>query len=182
MDQFSRRIVGFGIHAGAVDGPALCRMFNQAIRGARSPKYVSTDHDPLFRFHRWKANLRILEVEEIKTVPYVPLSHPFVERLIGTIRREYLDHVPFWNARDLGRKLNSFRDFYNHNRCHHSLGGVPPGRGAGKTQSMVVDLHCYSWRSHCNGLNQLPAAAWPIIRHRQDRIYINLLKLKEFSE
>ena len=30
---------------------------------------------------------------EIKTVPYVPLSHPFVERLIGTIRREYLDHM-----------------------------------------------------------------------------------------
>ncbi len=40
---------------------------------------------------QWQANLRILDVEEIKTVPYVPLSHPFVERLIGTIRRECLD-------------------------------------------------------------------------------------------
>ena len=38
----------------------------------------------------WQANLRILEVQEIRTVPYVPLSHPCVERLIGTIRREYL--------------------------------------------------------------------------------------------
>jgi putative transposase len=38
------------------------------------------------------STLRILEVTEIKTVPYVPLSHPFVERLIGTLRREYLDH------------------------------------------------------------------------------------------
>jgi hypothetical protein len=35
-------------------------------------------------------------VTEIKTVPYVPQSHPFVERLIGTIRREYLDHMLFW--------------------------------------------------------------------------------------
>ncbi len=60
-------------------------------------------------FHRWKANLRILEVTEVKTVPYVPLSHPFVERLIGTIRREYLDQVPFWSARDLERKLLQFR-------------------------------------------------------------------------
>jgi hypothetical protein len=36
------------------------------------------DHDPLYRFHQWQANLWILDVEAIKTVPYVPLSHPFV--------------------------------------------------------------------------------------------------------
>jgi len=84
MDQFTRRIVGFGVHRGVVDGVALCRMFNRAIRGQTKPKYLSSDHDPLYRFHQWQANLRILEVKEIKTVPYVPLSHPFVERLIGT--------------------------------------------------------------------------------------------------
>jgi hypothetical protein len=95
MDQCTRRIIGFGVHVGAVDGPSLCRMFNHAIRGASSPRYISSDNDPLFRFHRWKANLRILEVVEVKTVPYQPISHPFVERLIGTIRREYLDCVPF---------------------------------------------------------------------------------------
>jgi putative transposase len=48
----------------------------------------------------WTANLRILEIDEVKTVPHVPLSHPFVERLIGTMQREFLDHVLFWNARD----------------------------------------------------------------------------------
>jgi hypothetical protein len=48
------------------------------------PKYSAPIDDPLYRFHQWQANLRILEVTEIKTVPYVPLSHPFVERLIGT--------------------------------------------------------------------------------------------------
>src|SRR5215831_12648688 len=50
---------------------------------AHLPKYLSSDHDPLYRFHLWEANLRILEVTEIKTVPYVPLSHPFVERRGG---------------------------------------------------------------------------------------------------
>jgi hypothetical protein len=60
-------------------------MFNQAIRGQRAmPKYLSSDHDPLYRFGQWQANLRIPEVTEIKTVPYVPLSHPFVERVIGS--------------------------------------------------------------------------------------------------
>jgi len=54
------------------------------------PKRLSSDNDPLFRFHRWLANLRVLEVDEIKTVPGAPRSHAFVERLIGTIRREFL--------------------------------------------------------------------------------------------
>jgi putative transposase len=46
MDQYTRRIIGFGVHAGTVDGVALCRMFNCAIRGQRwLPKYVSSDND-----------------------------------------------------------------------------------------------------------------------------------------
>src|SRR6266478_2035128 len=77
----------------AVDGPALCRMFNQAISGQGLPTRLSTDHDPLFRFHRWQANLRILDVETVQTVPLVPWSHPFIERLIATLRHEYLDSV-----------------------------------------------------------------------------------------
>jgi hypothetical protein len=68
-------------------------MFNQIIVGQSLPQHLSSDHDPLFRFHRWVANLRILDVEEIKSIPLVPVSHPFVERLIGTIRREFLDQV-----------------------------------------------------------------------------------------
>ena len=81
IDQYTRRVIGFGVHPGIVDGIAVCRMFNQAIRGHRAmPKYLSSDHDPLYRFKQWQANLRILAVTEIKTVLYVPLSHPFVER------------------------------------------------------------------------------------------------------
>ncbi len=38
MDQFTRRIIGFGVHAGDVDGIALCRMFNKAISGRGIPK------------------------------------------------------------------------------------------------------------------------------------------------
>jgi hypothetical protein len=40
------------------------------------PNFLSPDNDPHYRFHQWQANLRILEVTEIKSVPYVPLSHP----------------------------------------------------------------------------------------------------------
>jgi transposase InsO family protein len=123
MDQFTRRIVGIGVHRGAVTGADLCRMFNTAMHGQGAPRHLSTDHDPLFKAHRWTANLRILEIDEVKTVPHVPLSHPFVERLIGTLRREWLDHVLFWNALDLERKLAEFQTYYNAARCHASLEG-----------------------------------------------------------
>ena len=59
MDQFTRRLIGFGVHAGDVDGIALCRMFNRIISGKKPPHYLSSDHDPLFEYHRWQANLRI---------------------------------------------------------------------------------------------------------------------------
>jgi len=68
------------------------------------PKYLRTDNDPLYRFHQWQANLRVLEVMEIKSVPYAPLSHPFAERLVGTLRRECLDRTLFWTTTDLKKK------------------------------------------------------------------------------
>ena len=76
---------GLGVHCGTVDGVALGCMFRRAIRGKSLPKYLSSDQDPLYRFHPWKANLRVLDVTEIKTVPYVPLSHPEGSRYLSNM-------------------------------------------------------------------------------------------------
>jgi transposase InsO family protein len=155
MDQYTRRIIGFGIQA--VDGRALCRMFKQAIRGATTfPKYLSSDHDPLYRFHQWEANLRVLNVEQIKTVPYVPLSHPFIERLIGTLRRECLDQLFFWTATDLQVKLIAFKDYFNQHRSHSGLEGETP---IATPESRGIDFKSYRWQKHCRGLHQPPMAA-----------------------
>ena len=159
IDVFTRRIIGFGIGGQYVDGASVCRMFNQAIAGKTPPKRISTDHDPLFRFHRWLANLRILEVDEIKSVPYAPMSHPFVERLIGTIRREYLDRMLFWNSFDLHRKLESFKAYYNEVRVHRALNGTTPANRAGDPSPGAAQLARYSWKSHCRGLFETPVAA-----------------------
>jgi putative transposase len=78
MDQFTRRVIGFAVQAGDCDGIAYCRMFNQIIAGKSLPKYPSSDNDPLFLFHRWEANLRTLEIAELKSVPGAPTSHPFI--------------------------------------------------------------------------------------------------------
>ena len=158
-DQSTRRIIGFGVHAGDVDGVALCRMFNKTISTKGVPKYLSSDNDPLFEYHRWQANLRILEIDEIKTIPYTPISHLFIERLIGTVRREFLDQTLFWNADDLERKLADFRVYYNHHRTHSSLGGDTPAEVAGGTPKLQTKLKYFRWQTHCRGLYQLPAAA-----------------------
>src|ERR1700719_1781602 len=69
MDVFTRRIIGFGVAVANLDGSVICRMFNRAIAKKTPPRCLSSDHDPLFRFHRWLANLRVLEVDEIKAIP-----------------------------------------------------------------------------------------------------------------
>ena len=152
MEQWSRKIIGFGVHAGPVNGPALCRLFNQAIAGNATPNTISTDHDPLFKFHRWRANLRLRDIDEIKTIPYTPISHPFIERLIGTIRREYLDRTFFWNSLDLQRKLSRFRDYYNNHRVHSSIDGSTPNEKYTSVHHKANSLTQYKWQSHCSGL------------------------------
>jgi len=73
----------------------------------------------------------------IRAVLSWPISDPTrrliefaTHRLIGTVCREYLDRVFFWNAVDLGRKLGEW-DYYNEHRVHRSLEGTTPAHRAG---------------------------------------------------
>lgn len=159
MDQFTRRIIGFAVCAGDVDGPVLCRMFNQIIAGQALPRYLSADNSPFFEYHRWQANLRVVDIEEIKTVPYAPLSHPFVGRLIGICRREYLDHVLFWNACDLQRKLTVFQIYFNELRVHSSVDGRIPTEVAELVPAMMPPGRQFRWESVSRGMYGLPIAA-----------------------
>lgn len=159
MDQFTRRIIGFGIHAGIPDGIALCRMFNRAIGQRGTTKYRSSDNDPLYEFRRWKTNLRILEIAEINTVPHVLLSHPFVERLIGTIRRKSLDQVLFWSAPRLEHKLTAFQTYHKEGRVDSSLAGKAPPVAAGEFESKTLSVCNLTWQPHCRELHFKPVAA-----------------------
>jgi putative transposase len=87
---------------------------------------------------------------EIKSVPETPWSHPFVERAIGTVRREYLDETLFWSERDLKAKLKQFQSYYNEARMHSSINGAPLGLSAAAVVGKI-SLQKYSWKSYCNG-------------------------------
>ena len=157
LDQFSRRLLGFGVPAESVDGVALCRMFHRALRGQRRmPKCHCSDPDPLDRFGQWPAHLRIRAVNEIKTVPYLPLSHPLVERLIGTVRRECRDRTRFWTTADLESQRLDFKTSFNHPRTHSARAGRTPQDASPRP---VANLPSYRWGSHCRGLYHTPRAA-----------------------
>ena len=105
---------------------------------------------------RWLANLRVLEVDEIKTIPDTPRSHAFVERLIGTIRREFLDQTLFWGQGDLEHKLEAYQAYYNRYRCHTGLAGLTPAQRSGAPSLPTAHLDTYRWHRHCHGLFQTP--------------------------
>lgn len=104
------------------------------------------------------ANLRVLELMEIKTVSGVPLSHPFVERVIGTLRRECLDRTLFWMTADLESKLRDFQHYFNGYRAHAGLEGRLPDPG-GDGPVSPINIASYQWRKQCRGLYQTPIAA-----------------------
>jgi hypothetical protein len=131
-------------------------MFNEATSGSGWPDRISSDNDPLFQYHRWKANLRVLDIEEIKSLTHVPMSHPFVEQLIGSIRRELLDQTFFCTASDLESKLGDYQTYYNDHRCHAGRDGATP---VSSDSGKGVGISRYRWQKHCRGLFQLPVAA-----------------------
>ena len=159
MDQYSRRIIGFAVHRGDVGGEALCSMFREIVSNIPTPKYLSLDNDPLYRFDRWAPELEAMMINPIYSIPLTPISHPFVERLIGSVRREYLDQLFFWNSRDLQHKLDEFRDYFNEHRVHAGINGDLPNQRADEIVPRIASLENYSWDSHCNGLFQMPKAA-----------------------
>jgi len=79
--------------------------------------------------------------------------------LIGTIRREYLDHTLFWNNRDLERKLDASKIYYNQHRVHTSLDGTPPDQYSDISRSRLAKLDQFGCKNHCGGLFQTPICA-----------------------
>ena len=65
-------------------------------------------------------------IDEVLTAPQSPWQNPYVERLIGSMRRECVDHVIVLNKRSLQRILRSYVDYYHHWRTHLSLGKDAP--------------------------------------------------------
>ena len=101
----------------------------QQIRNAfpwdTAPRFLLRDRDGTYG-HNFRACLEAMEIDEVLTAPQSPWQNPYVERLIGSMRRECVDHVIVLNERSLHRILRSYIDYYHLWRTHLSLGKDAP--------------------------------------------------------
>ena len=107
--------------------------------------------NPLWGAPRIHGELRQLGVEEVVNAPRAPWQNPFVERVIGSLRRECLDHVIIWNERSLRRHLRQYLVYYHEWRTHLSLdkdAPVPPAAQPPTCASIVQIPHLGGLHHH----------------------------------
>ena len=90
-----------------------------------APRYLQRDRDAIYgkKVHR---RIKSLGIEDVVSAPRSPWQNPYVERVIGSIRRECLDHVIILNERHLRRILRDYFDYYHSCRTHLSLNKDSP--------------------------------------------------------
>ena len=90
-----------------------------------APRYLIRDREGKYggRYRRWAHSLSI---DDVVIAPRSPWQNPYVERVIGSIRRDCIDHVIVLNERHLRRILRSYLDYYHTCRTHLSLNKDPP--------------------------------------------------------
>jgi hypothetical protein len=103
----------------------LARQITEAFPWERAPKYLIRDNDRAFSV-AFKARVRAMGIRDRPTSFRSPWQNGYVERLIGSIRRECTDHLIVFNAEHLRRILAKYNTYYNEARTHVSLGKDAP--------------------------------------------------------
>ncbi|MBI5724993.1 MAG: transposase [Planctomycetes bacterium] len=135
------------IHFASSFNPTLqwvIQQIREATPFGRQPKYLFHDNDGIFGLGL-DHFLRRCGIKPVRTAYRSPWQNPFVERFIGTLRRELLDHVIILSQRHLDRLLAEFiEDYYHIGRPHQGLGGqtpIPQPRApSGKTRIVSVPV------------------------------------------
>jgi putative transposase len=100
----------------------------QAFPWDTAPRYMLRDRDRVYG-EAFRTLAAEMEITEVLTAPRSPWQSPYVERLIGSIRRECLDHVVVMNESSLRREMACYLDYYHGSRSHLSIGkDSPDGR------------------------------------------------------
>jgi len=93
-----------------------------------APSYLLRDRDSIYG-HAFRQRVKGMGISEVLTAPLSPCQNPFAERLIGSIRRECLNHVLVLGERHLRRTLTGYFAYYHRARTHLSLDkDAPDGR------------------------------------------------------
>jgi len=150
-----RRIVHFNV----TEHPTAqwtAQQIVEAFRFDTAPSYLIRDGDGIYG-ERVTRRIESLGIDEVVTAPASPWQNAYVERVIGTLRRELFDHVIVLNERHLKRLMSSYLDYYHPWRTHQSLDkNAPDGRPVRAAESCnVVELPAVLGLHHV----YLPSAA-----------------------
>ncbi len=98
----------------------LARQMTEAFPWDTAPSYLLRDRDASYGMG-FRDRVRMMSIKEVVTAPRSPWQNPYVERLIGSIRRECLDHIIIFNEHHLRGVLSSYFQYYHKSRTHLSL-------------------------------------------------------------
>src|SRR5262250_2985292 len=114
-----RRILHFGVTAHPT-AEWTSQQLREAFPWDSAPRFLLRDRDRIFGSEFTK-QVKELGIEEVLGAPPAPRQRAYIERVIGTIRRECLDHVIVFSEASLSHHLRKFADYYHRSRTHLSL-------------------------------------------------------------
>jgi len=142
-----RRILHFAVTSHPT-GEWTAHQLREAFPWESAPRYLLRDRDGIFGTE-FVDQVKAMGIKQVLSAPRSPWQRGYVERVIGTIRRECLDHMIVFNEAALYRHMTSFLAYYHESRTHLSLGKdtpearvvQPPERGTIIAIPQVGGLH-----------------------------------------
>ena len=119
-----RRIVHFNVTAHPT-AEWTAQQLREAFPFDQAPRYLLRDRDGIFD-SEFRRDVKAMRIQEVLSTPRSPWERAYVERVIGTIRRECLDHVIVFNQASLYRHVKSYLAYYHESRTHLSLSKDSP--------------------------------------------------------
>jgi hypothetical protein len=115
----------------------LAQQIREAFPWNTAPRHLIRDNDRKFG-EAYRRTVRACGIRDRPIAPHSPWQNGYLERVIGSIRRECLDHVIVWNEAHLRRLLAAYADYYNTSRTHLALGKDAPERRAVESEGEIV--------------------------------------------
>jgi transposase InsO family protein len=139
------------VYVNVTDHPTAAwtrQQIREAFPDDCAPRYLLRDRDGVYGSD-FRDLLQHFGIDEVVSAPRSPWQNPFVERVIGTIRRECLDHVIVWNERSLRRTLRVYLDYYHRWRTHLALDKDAPEPRTTQAPEHGAIVEC----AHVDGLH-----------------------------
>ena len=114
-----RRIVHLAVTAHPT-AEWTAHQLREAFPWESAPRYLLRDRDRIFG-HEFVNQVKAMGIKQVLSTPGSPWQRAYVERLIGSIRRECLDHLIVFNERTLKRHLRAYEAYYHKTRTHLAL-------------------------------------------------------------